>query len=105
MKFRIFSAEAGGAPEAQLMMRHPQHSGLQMDQLTRLYIPPFFIQTLKIWQGDDLVLALEGGISISQDPNLRFTYRPNSAEKFRVEAVDTSKNIFRAEWPVEKSIL
>ena len=25
-----------------------------MDQLTRLYIPPFFIENLKIWQGDDL---------------------------------------------------
>jgi sulfur-oxidizing protein SoxY len=105
MKFRVFPAEAGGAPEAQLMLRHPQHSGLQMDQITRLYIPPFFIQTLKIWQGDDLVLALDGGISISQDPNLRFTYRTNGAEKFRVEAVDTSKNVFKGEWPVEKSIL
>ena len=37
------------------MLRHPQNSGLQMDQLTRLYIPPFFIENLKIWQGDDLV--------------------------------------------------
>jgi len=87
------------------MLRHPQNSGLQMDQMTRLYIPPFFIQTLKIWQGDDLVLALDGGISISQDPNLRFNYRPNGAEKFRAEGVDTSKNIFKGEWSVEKSIL
>ncbi len=105
MKFRVFPTESGSAPEAQLMLRHPQNSGLQMDQMTRLYIPPFFIQTLKIWQGDDLVLALDGGISISQDPNLRFNYRPNGAEKFRAEGVDTSKNIFKGEWSVEKSIL
>src|SRR3954466_4179367 len=30
MKFRTFRANAGGPPEAQFMMRHPQNSGLQM---------------------------------------------------------------------------
>jgi sulfur-oxidizing protein SoxY len=105
MKFRTFPPEASPLPEAQLMLRHPQNSGLQMDQLTRLYIPPFFIDTLKIWQGDDLVVAMEGGIAISEDPNLRFNYKPNGAASFRVEAVDTSKHIFKGEWPVAKSML
>jgi sulfur-oxidizing protein SoxY len=105
MKFRTFRPEASPLPEAQLMLRHPQNSGLQMDQLTRLYIPPFFIDTLKIWQGDDLVVAMDGGIAISEDPNLRFNYKPNGAASFRVEAVDTSKHIFKDEWPIAKSML
>jgi sulfur-oxidizing protein SoxY len=105
MKFRTFHAEADASPEAQLMLRHPQNSGLQMDQLTRLYIPPFFIDNLKIWQGDDLVLAMDGGISISEDPNIRFNYKPNGAASFRVEAVDTSKHIFRDEWTIDKPVL
>ena len=105
MKFRTFRAETDALPEAQIMLRHPQNSGLQMDQLTRLYIPPFFIDHLKIWQGDDLVVSMEGGIAISEDPNIRFNYRPNGAANFRVEAVDTSKELFRDEWPVEKSML
>ena len=108
MKFRTFrsdSPDANVLPEAQLMLRHPQNSGLQMDQLTRLYIPPFFIDNLKIWQGDDLVLTMDGGIAISEDPNIRFNYTPNGASKFRVEAVDTSKKVFRDEWSVEKSML
>jgi sulfur-oxidizing protein SoxY len=105
MKFRTFHAEAEALPEAQVMLRHPQNSGLQMDQLTRLYIPPFFIDSLKIWQGDDLVLAMDGGISISEDPNIRFNYKPNGAASFRVEAVDTSKHIFRDEWTVDKPVL
>ena len=48
MKFRTFHSEADALPEAQIMLRHPQNSGLQMDQLTRLYVPPFFIENLKI---------------------------------------------------------
>jgi sulfur-oxidizing protein SoxY len=87
------------------MLRHPQNSGLQMDQLTRLYIPPFFIDNLKVWQGDDLVLAMDGGISISEDPNIRFNYKPNGAASFRVEAVDTSKHTFRDEWTIDKPVL
>src|SRR5664279_3162028 len=93
MKLRTFRQDAAALPEGQLMLRHPQNSGLQMDQLTRLYIPPFFIDNLKIWQGDDLVVAMDGGIAISEDPNIRFNYRPNGAAKFRVEAVDTSQKI------------
>ena len=105
MKFRAFPAGEGGMPEAQIMMRHPQNSGLQMDQLTRLYIPPFFVENLKIWQGDDLVVAVDGGIAISEDPNIRFNYKPNGASNFRAEAVDTSKHLFKDEWTVEKSML
>jgi len=105
MKFRTFRQEAGAMPEAQIMLRHPQNSGLQMDQLTRLYIPPFFIDNLKIWQGDELMVTMDGGIAISEDPNIRFNYKPNGAADFRVEAVDTDKHVFKTEWPVEKSML
>jgi sulfur-oxidizing protein SoxY len=105
MKFRTFRPGAGALPEAQLMLRHPQNSGLQMDQVTRLYVPPFFIDNLKIWQGSDLIVTMDGGIAISEDPNIRFNYKPNGAAGFRVEAVDTSKHIFKDEWTVEKSML
>jgi sulfur-oxidizing protein SoxY len=105
MKFRSFRSEADALPEAQIMLRHPQNSGLQMDQLTRLYVPPFFIENLKIWQGDDLVMAMDGGIAISEDPNIRFNYRPNGAAGFRAEAADTSKHLFRDQWSIEKSVL
>jgi sulfur-oxidizing protein SoxY len=92
---------ASGAREAQLMVRHPNHSGLQMDQLTRYYIPVYFVRELRLWQGEDLVLSMEGGISISEDPSIRFTYLPNGARSFRAEVVDTDNKVFRAEWPVE----
>jgi sulfur-oxidizing protein SoxY len=105
MRLRQFAREtagpASGAREAQLMVRHPNHSGLQMDQLTRFYIPVYFVRELRIWQGDDLVMSMEGGISISEDPSIRFSYLPNGAKTFRAEAVDTDNKVFRAEWPVE----
>ena len=72
-----------------------------MDQITRLYVPAFFVQSLKIWQGEELLLAMEGSISISEDPNIRFTYAPNDAKSLAVEAVDTQDRVFKGDWPVE----
>ena len=71
-----------------------------MDQVTRLYIPAFFIQSLNVWQGDDLLFAMEGSISISEDPSIRFTYLPSDATTFRVEAADTKDQVFKGAWPV-----
>jgi sulfur-oxidizing protein SoxY len=99
---RTSAAGPASAPrEAQVMVRHPNNSGLQRDQLTLLYIPAFFVREIRVWQGDELVLSMDGGISISEDPNLRFDYRPNGATQFRVEAVDTDGHVFKSAWPVE----
>jgi sulfur-oxidizing protein SoxY len=105
MKFRAFRADVGGLPEGQVMVRHPQNSGLQMDQLTRLYIPPFFIDKLKIFQGDELIMTMDGGIAIAEDPNLRFNYKPNGASDIRVEAMDTGKHMFKDDWTIDKSTM
>jgi sulfur-oxidizing protein SoxY len=107
IRFRQFAKSSdgpqSGAREAQIMIGHPNNSGLQMDQVTRLYIPAFFIDQLRIWQDDILVLAMQGGISISEDPNIRFSYVPNGAKRVRVEAKDTEGHVFKSEWKAEHS--
>ena len=106
MRLRQFSAErdaASGLREAQIMVRHPNNSGLQMDQVTRLYTPAFFVRDIRVWQGDQLVLRMDGGISMSEDPNIRFSYRPNGAATLRAEAIDTDGHRFTGEWPVEET--
>ena len=103
MRFRQFARSAdgpvSGPREAQIMIRHPNNSGLQRDQLTLLYVPAFFVRELRVWQGDELVLSMDGGISISENPNIRFDYLPNGAPGFRAEAVDTDGHVFKSEWP------
>jgi sulfur-oxidizing protein SoxY len=105
LRFRQFSkpADAGNLREAQIMIRHPNNSGLQMDQLSRLYIPAYFVESVKIWQGDELLLAIEGSIAISEDPNIRFAYAPNGTKPFRVEVTDTKNRVFKGDWPFQAS--
>jgi len=109
MRFRQLARSGegptSGAREAQIMIGHPNNSGLQMDQVTQLYVPAFFINELRVWQDDGLVLAMEGGISISEDPNIRFTYVPNGAKGIRVEAKDTEGHVFQNEWQLDASAM
>src|SRR5260370_11567258 len=93
-----------GPREAKVMIRHPNNSGLQRDQLTLLYVPAFFVRELRVWQGDELTLAMDGGISISEDPNIRFNYVPNGAARFRVEAVGTDGPVFRGAGPGQAAV-
>jgi sulfur-oxidizing protein SoxY len=107
MKYRQFTASgegpSNGKREAQIMIGHPNNSGLQMDQVTQLYVPAFFVDELHLWQDNSPVLSMEGGISISEDPNIRFTYVSNGAKLFRAEAKDTSGHVFQKEWKVDDS--
>jgi sulfur-oxidizing protein SoxY len=100
MKYREFKSAEPGRREAQIMIRHPNSSGMQMDQLTHLYIPAHFIDKIEVRQGNALLFSMEGGISLSEDPNFRFSYAPNGANVISVEAHDTKGNIFKKEWSI-----
>ena len=106
MRFRWFDAAqrtaaptSDGLLDAQLMIRHPNNSGLQMDQITRTYTPAFFIRDVSVKAGDDLLFRMFGGISISENPSFRFIYSGVENEPVTVEAIDTDENVFRGSWP------
>ena len=100
MKYREFKSSEPGRREARIMIRHPNSSGMQMDQLTHLYIPAHYIDRVEVRQGDDLIFTMEGGISLSEDPNFRFSYTPNGARTISVVAHDSKGNVFKSEWPI-----
>ncbi len=94
MRFRAF-AERG---EAQVQVRHPNYSGLQMDQVTRLYTPAWFVESLSVRQGETPLFSMTGGISISEDPTFRFSFTGH-AEPVTVAAKDTEGRVFTRTFP------
>ncbi len=95
--------QGSGAVEAQIMIRHPNYSGLQMDQVTMLYIPARFVHDLELKRGEDLVFKMEGGISLSENPSFRFTFRKEGDGPLSVKAEDTQQKVFAKSWPVERA--
>jgi len=97
MKVRHFgeaAAQSKARREAQIMIRHPNYSGLQRDQITQLFINAHFINEIAVYQGDEMLFSLEGGISISENPVFRFEYTDNGTTSLRVIAKDTDGNVF-----------
>jgi sulfur-oxidizing protein SoxY len=86
MRFRSFAAQ--GLSEAQAMIRHPNYSGMQMDQITRMYTPAWYVTQLRLRQGDAVLFSMENGISLSEDPTFRFSYVANG-QPVRIEAKDS----------------
>lgn len=82
--------------EAQIMIKHPNTNGMQMDPMSRGYIPARFIKDITVMRGNDLVFRAETGISITANPNFRFTYANTAENALDVTSVDTDDTKFTA---------
>jgi sulfur-oxidizing protein SoxY len=95
MRLRVQEAGAPGTPVlAQLMISHPNDSGLVMDQLSRQYTPPHFVRRIDVSVGGRQVLSADLDFSISENPNLRFYFVPRD-DGGTMEAVVVDSNELR----------
>ena len=80
------------------MIRHPNYSGLQMDQITRTYTPAHFVQDIEVLLDGERLFTVEGAISLSENPSLRFFFRPEGARELTARIRDTEDSAFSATW-------
>ena len=101
MKLRVIDDAAANRGDFVVMLRHPNNSGLQMDQVTRLYTPARYVDHLAVYQGDQLIFSVEGGISISENPNFRFNFARNDSKSLKVDATDIDNTRFSQVFPLK----
>ncbi|HML28077.1 MAG TPA: quinoprotein dehydrogenase-associated SoxYZ-like carrier [Hyphomicrobium sp.] len=82
--------------EARVMIKHPNSTGMQMNSKTGEYTPAMFVNFIEVKQGDAGLWSMSGGISISEDPNIRFTFGPTSSADLHILATDTAGQHFTA---------
>jgi sulfur-oxidizing protein SoxY len=93
MRFKVEGeVKANQLALAQLMISHPNNSGLAMDQLTRQYTPAHFVRRVNITYGGKPVMSADLDFSISENPNLRFYFTANSKAdgELKVDVVDSN---------------
>lgn len=91
MRFRVEGEVAAQKPVlAQLMISHPNNSGLVMDQLTRHFTPAHFVRRIDISYAGTPIMTAEVDFSISENPNFRFWFVPQGEGELRAEVVDTN---------------
>ena len=104
MKLALEQAAALDQPQVvQLMIRHPNHSGLAMDQVTRLYTPPHYVKQIDIAYNGKRIMSAETDISISENPNFRFYFVPRQEGTLTVEAVDSRDVSYRTSLAVKQN--
>lgn len=83
-----------------LAISHPNHTGMQLDQLTLLYIPLRMVSRLEVRQGDATVFAMDGSIALAENPRLEFDYRADGATELKVLLKDSAGGAWSKTFPV-----
>jgi len=90
MKFRVEGDAVAKKPVlAQLMISHPNNSGLAMDQLSRQFTPAHFVRTVNVSYAGQPVMSADVDISISENPSFRFYFVPQGEGELKAEVVDS----------------
>lgn len=89
MRLRVADDLVPGRPAlAQLMISHPNDTGLAMDQLTRMYAPPHFVRRVEVTYDGTPVMIADVDFSISENPNFRFYFTPGEGGVLEARVVD-----------------
>jgi sulfur-oxidizing protein SoxY len=97
MKLRVEGDVAAKQPVlAQLMISHPNNSGLAMDQSTRQYTPAHFVRRVNISYAGRPVMSADLDFAISENPNLRFYFLPEGLGELAAEVVDSNNLEFKS---------
>ncbi len=100
MRMKFLEAAAGDrAGYAHLLISHPNYSGLQFNQITRSNIPAHFVQSIEVTRGDAKILHVEGDISLSEDPSIRFYYKGEAGAELKAVITDSEGMTFEKSWP------
>lgn len=87
----------------QVAVSHPNTSGLQMDQLTRLSIPAEYVRAVRVLYRGAEVLNVECDISIAENPTFGFALAGEPGGELRVEAEDNRDRRFASTWTLGNS--
>lgn len=86
---------AGGNPLlAKLLIKHPNSSGLQFDQITRNYIPAHYVRQIEVSYKDAPLFKVATDISISEDPAIAFSFTPEGDGAIDVLVTDSDGKDF-----------
>ena len=88
---------------AQLMISHPNDSGMVMDQLTRQFTPRRFVRTVNVAYAGEPVLAADLDFSLSENPNLRFFFVPRGPGRLTADVVDSNQTAWKGSLDVAPS--
>jgi sulfur-oxidizing protein SoxY len=81
---------------AQVMIKHPNANGMQLDIKTANFIPARYVKEMVVKRDGELVFKMDSTFSISTNPNFRFTFGKGSENNLDIAISDTDETRFAA---------
>lgn len=101
MRLRAQGSAAAGQPQlAQLMISHPNRTGMAMNQITRQYASAYFVRKIEVSYGGKPVMTANVNFSISENPNFRFYFLSRTPGELKATVRDSQEHVFEATIPV-----
>ena len=95
MKVFLGALESSESSEAVVKISHPNNSGMQFDQVSRNYIPAFYVDRIGAEIDGRPLFDVETNFSLSENPVVRFQFTPSDgAGEVTVFATDSKGNRF-----------
>lgn len=82
---------------AQVMIKHPNSNGMQLDINTANIIPARYVKEMVVKRDGELVFKMDATFSISTNPNFRFTFGRGKDNNLDVVITDTDETRFAAQ--------
>lgn len=91
---------------AVIKISHPNNSGMQFDQVSRNYIPAFFVHTIGAEINGRPLLNVETNFSLSENPVVRLSFSPEvDHSEITAFAVDSKGNRYEQSLDFDGAIL
>lgn len=97
MQIRLRNPTIGEQSTVQVIISHPNASGMQFDNTSRHFIPAHYVSNINISFNDELLIQAETGITLSEDPSIRFNFTPKTSGILKAEITDSKKTVFKHE--------
>lgn len=105
MKIKLLGAVEFEQPNLmQIMIRHPNITGLQPMKIgSRVRPPAHFISQLKVSYDGKTIMTAQLTFAISMDPSLRLFFVPDGPGALTVDARDSNNDSWTTEFPVARA--
>jgi sulfur-oxidizing protein SoxY len=99
--FKLPEGVKANAPTAaQVTVVHPNDTGFELNNQTVMFIPPYFVRSIKVRYGEQRLFDAELDFSVSENPTLRFNFVPRGPGELRADVEDTKDRQFVGTLPV-----
>ncbi len=103
-----FSPGNSSPAEAVIKISHPNNSGMQFDQISRNYIPAFYVHKIAAELNGEQLIDVETNFSLSENPVVYLNFKPRSGSaksssppEIRVYAEDSKGNRYQKSLALE----